>query len=114
MELEILVGEIRHLDESIKGRSDMGASILRSTIGKVADFAEEGPLAVYVSIVPRNRVASRGDVSAVAPCALLAAPNSSYWQANERRMAATKNNRIYSRTFLGSFSQTAEDQPRRR
>jgi len=76
MELEILVGEIRHLNESIKklesllrdqgpklpgwdnltsikGIGDTGASILLSTIGNIEDFADEGKLAAYFGIVPR-------------------------------------------------------------
>lgn len=76
MELEILVGEIRHLNESIKkleevlkdqgpklpgwknlksikGIGDTGASILLSTIGDIEDFADEGKLASYFGIVPR-------------------------------------------------------------
>ena len=76
MELDILVGEIRHLNESIKklegllrdqgpklpgwdnltsikGIGDTGASILLSTIGNIEDFADEGKLAAYFGIVPR-------------------------------------------------------------
>jgi transposase len=76
LELEILVGEIRHLNESIKkleallrdqgpklpgwenlisitGIGDTGASILLSTIGNIEDFADEGKLAAYFGIVPR-------------------------------------------------------------
>jgi transposase len=76
VELEILVGEIRHLNESIqklekllssqgpklpgwenltsiKGIGSTGASILLSTIGNVVDFADEGKLAAYFGIVPR-------------------------------------------------------------
>ena len=76
MELEILVGEIRHLNESIgkleallreqgpklpgwenitsiKGIGDTGASILLSTIGNIHDFPDEGKLAAYFGIVPR-------------------------------------------------------------
>jgi transposase len=76
LELEILVGEIRHLNESIKklevllrdqgpklpgwenltsitGIGDTGASILLSTIGDIEDFADEGKLAAYFGIVPR-------------------------------------------------------------
>jgi len=75
-ELEILVEEIRHLNESIKklegllhdqgpklpgwknltsikGIGDTGASILLSTIGNIEDFADEGKLAAYFGIVPR-------------------------------------------------------------
>jgi len=76
LELDILVGEIRHLNESInkmegllrdqgpklpgwenltsiKGIGDTGASILLSTIGNIEDFADEGKLAAYFGIVPR-------------------------------------------------------------
>jgi len=76
MELEILVGEIRHLNDSIKkleellreqgrnlpgwenvtsikGIGDTGGSILLSTIGNIEDFADEGKLAAYFGIVPR-------------------------------------------------------------
>lgn len=76
LELEILVGELRHLNESIKklecllhdqgpklpgwenltsikGIGATGASVLLSTIGKIDDFADEGKLAAYFGIVPR-------------------------------------------------------------
>jgi transposase len=76
VELEVLVGEIRHLNESIKklegllrdqgpklpgwenitsikGIGDTGASILLSTIGNIENFADEGKLAAYFGIVPR-------------------------------------------------------------
>jgi len=76
LELEILVGELRHLNESIKklegllhdqgpklpgwenltsikGIGATGASVLLSTIGKIEDFADEGKLAAYFGIVPR-------------------------------------------------------------
>jgi len=76
LELEVLVGEIRHLNESIKkletilreqgpklpgwenllrikGIGETGASILLSTIGRIEDFADEGKLAAYFGIVPR-------------------------------------------------------------
>lgn len=76
LELEILVGEIRHLNESIKkfegllhdqgpklpgwenlksikGIGETGASILLSAIGRIEDFADEGKLAAYFGIVPR-------------------------------------------------------------
>jgi transposase len=76
MELEILVAEIRHLNESIKkleillseqgpklpgwkniksikGIGDIGGSILLSTIGNIEDFANEGKLSAYFGIVPR-------------------------------------------------------------
>ena len=78
LELEILVGEIRHLNESIKklegllrdqgpklpgwenitsitGIGETGASILLSVIGNIHDFADEGKLAAYFGIVPRVR-----------------------------------------------------------
>jgi len=76
MELEILIEEIRHLNESIKklerllreqgpklpgwenitsikGIGETGVSILLSTIGNIEDFANEGKLAAYFGIVPR-------------------------------------------------------------
>lgn len=76
VELEILVGQIRHLNEgiakveavlreqgpklpghknltSIKGIGDIGAAVLLSTIGNIQDFADEGKLAAYFGIVPR-------------------------------------------------------------
>jgi transposase len=76
MELEILVVEIRHLNESIKkmetllreqgpklpgwenltsikGIGDTGATVLLSTIGNIDDVADEGKLAAYFGIVPR-------------------------------------------------------------
>jgi len=76
LELEILVDEIRHLNESIKkmeallreqgpklpgwenltsikGIGDTGATVLLSTIGNIEDFADEGKLAAYFGIVPR-------------------------------------------------------------
>jgi len=76
MELEVLVGEIRHLNESIKkleemlrkqgpklpgwenitsikGIGETGATILLSTIGNIQDFADEGKLAACFGIVPR-------------------------------------------------------------
>ncbi len=76
LELEVLVGEIRHLNESIKkmetllreqgpklpgwenltsikGIGDTGATVLLSTIGNIEDFADEGKLAAYFGIVPR-------------------------------------------------------------
>jgi len=90
LELEILVGEIRHLNESIKklevllrdqgpklpgwenltsitGIGDTGASILLSTIGNIEDFADEGKLAAYFGIVPRvsnsNKTEHRGRIT---------------------------------------------------
>jgi transposase len=78
VELEILVNEIRHLNEgikkveevlkeqgpklpgwknitSIKGIGAVGANIMLSAIGNVHDFTEEGKLASYFGIVPRVR-----------------------------------------------------------
>jgi len=78
VELEILVNEIRHLNESIKkveevlkeqgpklpgwknitsikGIGDVGANIMLSAIGNIHDFADEGKLASYFGIVPRVR-----------------------------------------------------------
>lgn len=74
-EPEILVGQVRHLNESIrkleellkqhgpklpgrenitgiKGIGGTGASILLSAIGDINDFADEGKLAAYFGIVP--------------------------------------------------------------
>jgi len=76
VELEVLVGQIRHLNDSIrrleaaikeqgpklpgyeslksiKGIGDIGASTMLSTIGDINDFASEGKLAAYFGIVPR-------------------------------------------------------------
>jgi transposase len=76
VELEVLVGQIRHLNDSIrrletaikdqgpklpgyenlksiKGSGDIGSSTLLSTIGDINDFASEGKLAAYFGIVPR-------------------------------------------------------------
>jgi len=76
VELEVLVGQIRHLNDSIrrlevaiknqgpklpgyenlksiKGIGDIGGSTLLSTIGDINDFASEGKLAAYFGIVPR-------------------------------------------------------------
>lgn len=90
LELEILVGEIRHLNESIqklegllrdqgpklpgwenitsiKGIGETGASILLSVIGNIHDFADEGKLAAYFGIVPRvsnsNETERRGRIT---------------------------------------------------
>ncbi len=75
-EVELLVTEIRHLNEaikkldqelkrqgeqlpghqnltSIKGISDTGATIFLTTIGNLADFKDEKALASYFGIVPR-------------------------------------------------------------
>jgi transposase len=76
VELEIIVEQIRNLNQSIarlervieeagsklqgyrnltsiKGIGSLGASILLSVIGNVKDFSEEGKLASYFGIVPR-------------------------------------------------------------
>ena len=76
VELEVLVEQIRHLNESIakledairkqgpklpgwknltsiKGIGDIGGAIMLATIGNVHDFADEGKLAAYFGIVPR-------------------------------------------------------------
>jgi transposase len=76
VELEVLVAQIRHLNEgirkleaaikkqvvklpgyhnlkSIKGLGDIGTSTLLSTIGDINDFASEGKLAAYFGVVPR-------------------------------------------------------------
>jgi transposase len=76
VELRVLVGQIRSLNQSIaeldkaiaeqgpklpgydnlksiKGIGDVGASVLLSVIGDVNDFADEGKLAAYFGIVPR-------------------------------------------------------------
>lgn len=75
-EIELLVGEIRHLNASIekiseeikargqqlpghknltsiKGISDTGATIFLNTIGNIHDFKDEKALASYFGIVPR-------------------------------------------------------------
>jgi transposase len=76
VELEVLVGQIRHLNDSIrkleaaikeqgpklpgyqnlksiKGLGNIGSSTLLSTIGDINDFASEGKLAAYFGVVPR-------------------------------------------------------------
>lgn len=76
VELEVLVGQIRSLNQSIarlekaiadqgpklpghgnlksiKGIGDVGAGVLLSVIGDVHDFKDEGKLAAYFGIVPR-------------------------------------------------------------
>lgn len=126
MELGILVDEIRHLNGSIakveallreqgpklpgwenlmsiKGIGATGASILLSTIGNVADFADEGKLAAYFGIVPRvsnsnetersGRITKRGckiGRTVLVQCALIAARYSPYLQTFYRRVAATR------------------------
>lgn len=125
-ELEILVEEIRHLNASIgkveklledqgpqmpgwqnltsiKGIGDVGASILLSTIGNVADFADEGKLAAYFGIVPRvsnsnetehsGRITKRGcklGRTALVQCALIAMRYSPYLNTFYKRVAATR------------------------
>lgn len=126
LELDILVGEIRHLNESIKkvenllreqgpklpgweniisikGIGETGAAILLSTIGNIADFADEGKLAAYFGIVPRvsnsnetqrsGRITKQGcklGRTALVQCALIAARYSPYLQAHYRRIAAAR------------------------
>lgn len=76
VELEVLVGQIRSLNQSIarleqaiadqgpklpghenlksiKGIGDVGAGVLLSVIGDINDFKDEGKLAAYFGIVPR-------------------------------------------------------------
>jgi transposase len=76
VELEVLVNQIRSLNQSIatlektiaeqgpklpghenlksiKGIGDVGAGVLLSVIGDINDFADEGKLASYFGIVPR-------------------------------------------------------------
>lgn len=76
VELEVLVAQIRHLNDSIrkleaaikkqvaklpgyhnlksiKGVGDIGTTTLLSTIGDANDFASEGNMAAYFGIVPR-------------------------------------------------------------
>jgi transposase len=75
MELDIVVGEIRHLNTSIKRREGVrrdqgstppgwrnvtsikgsGDTGVSTTIGTIGDFADEGNLAAYFGIVPRVR-----------------------------------------------------------
>jgi transposase len=81
-EIELLVDETRHLNESIekineeirkrgenlpghknltsiKGISDTGATIFLNTIGNVNDFKDEKALASYFGIVPRVYVSNQ-------------------------------------------------------
>jgi len=149
VELEILVGQIRHLNEgiarveqvlrkegpklpgyenltSIKGIGEVGACILLSTIGPVADFAEEGKLAAYFGIVPRvansnetersGRITKRGNKlgrTALVQCALIAARYSPYLQAYYRRIAAARGNGkaiiALARKFLGIIYRTLKN-----
>jgi transposase len=76
MESDVLVAQIRHLNDSIrkleaaikkqgpklpgyqnlksiKGLGEIGTTTLLSTIGDINDFASEGNLAAYFGIVPR-------------------------------------------------------------
>jgi len=149
VELEVLVGEIRHLNESIKkledllhdqgpnlpgwknitsikGIGDTGASILLSTIGNIADFADEGKLAAYFGIVPRvsnsnetersGRITKQGcklGRTALVQCALIAARYSPYLQAYYRRIAATRGTGkaiiALARKFLGVIYKTLKN-----
>jgi transposase len=90
VELEVLVGQIRHLNDSIrkleaaikkeapklpgyqnlksiKGLGEIGTTTLLSTIGDINDFATEGKLAAYFGIVPRvansNETARSGRIT---------------------------------------------------
>lgn len=81
-EIELLVGEIRHLNgsiekiseeikgrgqklaghknlTSIKGISDTGATIFLNTIGNINDFKDEKALASYFGIVPRIYISNQ-------------------------------------------------------
>jgi len=81
-EIDLLVGEIRHLNASvekmneeiktrgqklpghknlvsIKGISDTGAAIFLNTIGNVNDFKDEKALASYFGIVPRVYISNQ-------------------------------------------------------
>jgi transposase len=149
MELEILVDEIRHLNESIKkmeellrkqgpklpgwenitsikGIGETGATILLSTIGDIADFADEGKLAAYFGIVPRvsnsNETVRSGRITkqgcklgrtALVQCALIAARYSPYLQAYYRRIAATRGTGkaiiALARKFLGVIYKTLKN-----
>jgi len=146
LELEILVGEIRHLNASIQklegllrdqgpslpgwtnltsitGIGTVGASILLSTIGNIADFPSEGKLAAYFGIVPRvhnsNATERSGHITkrgaklgrtALVQCALIAARYSPYLQAYYRRLAATRGTGkaiiALARKFLGVIYKT--------
>jgi transposase len=90
LEMEVLVEQIRHLNESIaklegairdqgpklpgwesitsiKGIGPVGGTALLAVIGNVNDFADEGKLAAYFGIVPRvsdsNEVHKRGSIT---------------------------------------------------
>jgi len=149
MELEILVGEIRHLNASIakveallrdqgpklpgwanltsiKGIGTTGATVLLSTIGNVADFADEGKLAAYFGIVPRvsnsnetersGRITKQGcklGRTVLVQCALIAARYSPYLQSYYRRIAATRGTGkaiiALARKFLGIIYKTLKN-----
>jgi transposase len=149
VELEILVGEIRHLNESIqklekllssqgpklpgwenltsiKGIGSTGASILLSTIGNVADFANEGKLAAYFGIVPRvsnsnetqrsGRITKRGcklGRTDLVQCALIAARYSPYLHSYYQRIAASRGSGkaiiALARKFLGIIYKTLKN-----
>jgi len=146
VELDILCGEIRHLNESIKkleellkdqgpklpgwknvtsikGIGETGASILLSTIGNVADFADEGKLAAYFGIVPRvsnsnetersGKITKRGcklGRTVLVQCALIASRYSPYLHAYYRRIAAARGTGkaiiALARKFLGIIYNT--------
>jgi len=149
MELEILVEEIRHLNASIakveallrdqgpklpgwenltsiKGIGTTGATILLSTIGNVADFADEGKLAAYFGIVPRvsnsnetersGRITKQGcklGRTVLVQCALIATRYSPYLQAYYRRIAAARGTGkaiiALARKFLGVIYKTLKN-----
>lgn len=149
VELAILVGQIRSVNHgiaqieqvlqaqgprlpgywnltSIKGIGAVGACALLSTIGNVADFADEGKLAAYFGIVPRvansnetersGRITKRGDKLArttLVQCALVAARYSPYLQAYYRRIAATRGTGkgiiALARKFLGVIYRTLKN-----
>jgi len=149
MELEVLVDEIKHLNasiakveallreqgpklpgwenlKSIKGIGDVGASVLLSTIGDVADFADEGKLAAYFGIVPRvsnsnetersGRITKRGAKlgrTVLVQCALIAARYSPYLQTYYRRIAAARGTGkgiiALARKFLGIIYKTLKN-----
>lgn len=149
VELEILVAQIRYLNEgiarveqvlhsegpklpgyrnltSIKGIGDVGACVLLSTIGNVADFADEGKLAAYFGIVPRvansnetersGRITKRGNKlgrTVLVQCALIAARYSPYLQAYYRRKAAARGTGkaiiALARKFLGVIYRTLKN-----
>jgi transposase len=149
MELEVLVDEIRHLNESIKkmeellrkqgpklpgwenitsikGIGETGATVLLSTIGNIADFADEGKLAAYFGIVPRvsnsnetersGRITKQGcklGRTVLVQCALIAARYSPYLQKYYQRIAATRGTGkaiiALARKFLGVIYKTLKN-----